>query len=282
MESESRRQRLIDALRHLTPEMKETLRERKEEGLEQKDRPDFVWHSLLQSFATMGNARGWDGLIGNEVNYHRVTFEALSGLDRIERLKTLDEVLRASKVRMPSRKATWLDLNYQMIVEMGGPAEARRQALAQDGREGKVAFLQRFHGIGDKYARNIWMDVYHPAFRDAIAVDERIKRVTEALGTRLRTMPNTSASTRRSRGKSDSKAGRSTACSITTRASSWRSSEPAERSGHSILATAHYRETAIHRYTNPLERSRRTTESLPPISSRSRDCREHSRLSRRH
>jgi hypothetical protein len=42
MESESRRQCLIDALRHLTPEMKETLRE---EGLEQKDRPDFVWHS---------------------------------------------------------------------------------------------------------------------------------------------------------------------------------------------------------------------------------------------
>jgi hypothetical protein len=43
MDRESRRQRLIDALRHLTPEMKETIRE--EEGLEQKDRPDFVWHS---------------------------------------------------------------------------------------------------------------------------------------------------------------------------------------------------------------------------------------------
>src|SRR5215213_2513993 len=182
MESESRRQRLIDALRHLTPEMKETLRERKEEGLEQKDRPDFVWHSLLQSFATMGNARGWDGLIGNEENYNRVTFEALSGLDRVERLERLDEVLRASKVRMPAKKAVWLDLDYEMIIEMGGPEEARRQALAQDGRAGKVAFLQRFDGIGDKYARNIWMDVYHPDFHDAIAVDERIKKITAALG----------------------------------------------------------------------------------------------------
>ena len=118
MESESRRQRLIDALKHLTPEMKETLRQRKEEGLEQKDRPDFVWHSLLQSFATMGNARGWDGLIGNEENYNRVTFEALSALDRLE---NLDEVLRASKVRMPAKKAVWLDLDYEMIIEMGGP-----------------------------------------------------------------------------------------------------------------------------------------------------------------
>jgi cystathionine gamma-synthase len=189
MECESRRQRLIDALKHLTPEMKETLRQRKEEGLEQKDRPDFVWHSLLQSFATMGNARGWDGLIGNEENYNKVTFEALSALDRVERLENLDEVLRASKVRMPAKKAVWLDLDYEMIIEMGGPEAARRQALAQDGREGKVAFMQRFHGIGDKYARNIWMDVYHPDFRDAIAVDERIKRVTEALGYSFKNYP---------------------------------------------------------------------------------------------
>ena len=82
---------MIDALKHLTPEMKETLRQRKEEGLEQKDRPDFVWHSLLQSFATMGNARGWDGLIGNEENYNRVTFEALSALDRLENLVTISK-----------------------------------------------------------------------------------------------------------------------------------------------------------------------------------------------
>src|SRR5688500_13227935 len=65
MNSESKRERLLGALRHLTPDIKETLRNRKEEGLEQRDRPDFVWHSLLQSFATMGNARGWDGLVGN-------------------------------------------------------------------------------------------------------------------------------------------------------------------------------------------------------------------------
>jgi hypothetical protein len=77
---------------------------------------------------------------------------------------------------------------------------------------------------------NVWMGVYHPDFRNAIAVDERIKRITEALGIRSRTSQNTSASTRRSRGKLDSNAGRSTASSTTTRVSSWPSSEPAERS----------------------------------------------------
>lgn len=126
MDRESKRQRLIAALRHLTPDMKETLTKRKEEGLEQRDRPDFIWHSLLQSFATMGNARGWDGLVGNEENYNLVTFEVLSRLDRVERLERLDNVLRASKVRMPVKKAAWLDLNHEMIVEMGGPEEARK------------------------------------------------------------------------------------------------------------------------------------------------------------
>jgi hypothetical protein len=187
MDKESKRQSLIDALRNLTPEMEETLRRNKEEGREEADRPDFVWHFLLQSFATMGNIRGWDGLLGNRENYDRVTFEALSGLDHVERLKVLNEVLRAAKVRMPSKKAAWLNLNYEMIAEIGGPEEATRQALAQADKEAKIAFMQSFHGIGDKYARNIWMDVYHPDFRDAIAVDERIKRITQALGYSFKT-----------------------------------------------------------------------------------------------
>lgn len=187
MDRDSKRRFLIDALRDLTPEMEETLRRNKEEGREEQDRPDFVWHFLLQSFATMGNSRGWDGLIGNPENYNRVTFEALRELDHLERLKALNEVLRAAKVRMPGKKAAWLNLNYEMIAEIGGPEETTRRALAQGDKEAKIAYMKRFHGIGDKYARNIWMDVYHPDFRDAIAVDERIKRITQALGYSFKT-----------------------------------------------------------------------------------------------
>ncbi len=47
--------------------------------------------------------------------------------------------------------------------------------------------MKCFYGVGDKYARNIWMDSYHPDFRHAIAVDERIKKVTEALGYSFKT-----------------------------------------------------------------------------------------------
>jgi hypothetical protein len=42
--------------------------------------------------------------------------------------------------------------------------------------------LKKFPGIGDKYARNIMMDVYHPDFRDSIAVDARINAISNALG----------------------------------------------------------------------------------------------------
>jgi thermostable 8-oxoguanine DNA glycosylase len=145
------------------------------------ERPDFVWHFLLQSFATMGRSSGWHSLIGNRANYERVTFEALSQLKRSDRPKVVDNVLRAAKVRYPAQKALWIDLNHDLVAEMGGLEEAKREAFAQEGTEAKIAFMKRFHGIGDKYARNIWMDVYHPDFRDTIAVDQRIKRVTEAL-----------------------------------------------------------------------------------------------------
>jgi hypothetical protein len=47
--------------------------------------------------------------------------------------------------------------------------------------------MRQFAGIGDKYARNIWMDVYDPDFRTTIAIDERIKRISAALGVTFRT-----------------------------------------------------------------------------------------------
>jgi hypothetical protein len=70
----------------------------------QLERPDFVWHYLLQSFATMGSAKGWDGLIGNRDNYQRVTFDALSRLSPSRRLSVLEQTLRNAKVRWPIKK----------------------------------------------------------------------------------------------------------------------------------------------------------------------------------
>ncbi len=187
MNEESKRQAIVDSLKHITPEMWEQLRGQKERGIGESKRHDFVWHILLQSFATWGGARGHEGLIGNRENYDRVTFDALSELDTGKRLATLIEVFRAAKIRYSGMKAKLMARNYDLMARMGGPVEAKRQALAQEGKEAKIVFMKRFHGIGPKYARNIWMDVYHPDFHDTIAVDLRIKKITKALGYSFKT-----------------------------------------------------------------------------------------------
>jgi hypothetical protein len=145
-------------------------------------RPDFLWHYLLQSFATMGRSSGWHGLIGNHANYDRVTYPALEALDVADRLAVAREVCRAAKVRMPDRKADFIVACFERVRGMGGPAAAKSQLLAQVGREAKIRWLKAMPGIGDKYARNIMMDVYHEDFRESIAVDARIKKVSESLG----------------------------------------------------------------------------------------------------
>jgi SAM-dependent methyltransferase len=180
-ESESKRKMLVEILKRIPPEIKEKLDVLKK-GSKGLKRPDFIWHFLLQSFATMGNSRGWKGLIGNQDNYTQVSFERLSKLNSAKRVKIIEQVLRDARVRMPQQKTQWLSQNCDLIIEMGGLRQAKRQALACSGTQAKIDFLKRFQGIGDKYARNIWMDVYHPDFHNSIAIDERIKRITETLG----------------------------------------------------------------------------------------------------
>ncbi len=130
----------------------------------------------------MQSSRGWSGLIGNADNYQRVTFEALSQLTSAQRLQVLEETLKVAKVRMPTRKAHYLNRNYDQVMSMGGLDAAKRQLLALPGREAKIRFLEQLDGIGPKYARNIMMDVYHDDFRQSIAIDQRINRISTALG----------------------------------------------------------------------------------------------------
>jgi hypothetical protein len=145
-------------------------------------RPDFVWHFLLQSFATMGRASGIHGLIGTPANYSRVTYSALAQLPVEERVTVVHEVCRAAKIRMPGMKARFILQCFEFVTRLGGPEATKAKLLAETGRDAKIRFLQTFPGIGPKYARNIMMDVYHEEFRDSIAIDVRIKAISELLG----------------------------------------------------------------------------------------------------
>ena len=99
------------------------------------NRPDFLWHYLLQSFATMGRSAGWHGLIGEPDNYSRITYPALSCISEDQRLREVREVCQAAKVRMPDRKADFILGCFGRIQKMGGQESAKNELLAQPGRE---------------------------------------------------------------------------------------------------------------------------------------------------
>lgn len=70
---------------------------------------------------------------------------------------------------------------YERVVALGGPEHATHYFLGLQDRVQIIHFLGGFKGIGPKYVRNIPMDIYHPAFRDSIAIDARKLRISRAL-----------------------------------------------------------------------------------------------------
>ena len=181
MKNGAAQSRLLLAVETLAIEKRPEL-ERLKRGRIGLKRPDFIWHYLLQSFATMGRASGSKGLIQNQNNYRRVTYGALSKLTPGRRRKEVHEVCHVAKIRMPDIKAQYILDCFDYVKRMGGPEKAKEVLLRQPDREAKIKFLKGFPGIGPKYARNIMMDVYHKEFRDNIALDVRIKSISKLLG----------------------------------------------------------------------------------------------------
>jgi hypothetical protein len=162
--------------------MRQRLRELKAEGETFRARPDLLWYLLLQSAATQGNSRGWAGLCGDPATLRSVAYDVLVPLTPAAREERLLAALRKAKVRMQTVKAPQLAANVARIDEMGGAEQATRRMLSLPTRDEKFRFMRSFAGIGEKYGRNVWMDIYDPAFRDTVAVDERLKKVARALG----------------------------------------------------------------------------------------------------
>ncbi|MBK9137447.1 MAG: hypothetical protein IPM17_01575 [Verrucomicrobia bacterium] len=185
MQTDSIRKKLVATAKSLAREHKTTLDKLKAEH-DQLARPDFLWHYLLQSFATMGRAAGWHGLIGNKVNYDKVRYETLARLSPEARAAQVEQTCRSAKIRMPAKKAGYILGCFQRVRDLGGLEGAKRALFAQKGRDAKIRFLKTFPGIGDKYARNIMMDVYHEDFRDSIAIDARIKGLSQHWGLSFR------------------------------------------------------------------------------------------------
>lgn len=134
----AKREQLLTILRKMTPAIRQRLEEIKADGVAQADRHDYLWYFLLQSFSTMGNSRGYQGLMKVPERLAKVSFDALSPLTPKAREQVLAQTLAAAKVLI--------------VQQLGGLAGARAAAFAQPGTAAKIAFMKQFAGIGDKYA----------------------------------------------------------------------------------------------------------------------------------
>ena len=122
--------RLVAVVRQLAVEKRADLDKHKENHADIA-LPDFLWHYLLQSFATMGRSAGWHGLIGNRSNYDRVKYPALQALPAADRRRVAREVCWAAKVRMPDRKGDYIVGCFDRVSGMGGPEAAKAQLLTR-------------------------------------------------------------------------------------------------------------------------------------------------------
>ncbi len=92
---EQKKRSLVTAIRNRKRELRDQIEEIKKEAEQIMKRDDWLWHLLLTSMATMGNSRGYQGLIKNLDNYERVTYNNLLELSDNEREETLKNTLKA-------------------------------------------------------------------------------------------------------------------------------------------------------------------------------------------
>jgi hypothetical protein len=177
-----RRERLVEALRHLTPVMHRKLARLKSDAEALRRDPEMLWRQLVNCSATHGNARGWERLFVSGGLPAALKYGALRGQVPARRRLSIERALRTAAVRWAPRKSMWLANNYVRIEELGGVRRATRQVLELSGRQAKLDFVLKFDGIGPKYAFNLWMDLYDPDFRDCVAVDIRLGNVLGELG----------------------------------------------------------------------------------------------------
>ncbi len=179
------KRRLTDAVRTVfkNKPVEEQLEKLKQKGKRRRKRDDVIWFEIVVSLCTLGGSWGAETVVEegriNEHKYGSLAFETLQQVDQ-DLLSQYLESRLSGNVRMHPTKAEAIEENFNIIKEKyGSPTNAKRVFQQKQTPEEIMEFFKQFHWIGDKYARNIPMDLYLDEFHDYIAVDSRIKGILE-------------------------------------------------------------------------------------------------------
>jgi hypothetical protein len=180
---------LTDAIDEVLTEhpVEEKLQALKEKGERWWDRDDIIWFEIVLSLSTLRGSYGSqivvddDGQI-DEHRYGSVAFRTLDQVDPDYRDSYLESRLYGN-VAMHPTKAEAIVNNFERIKDSYGDPRGAKEAFKQkNGVQAKMEFLKQFDWIGEKYARNIPMDLYLEEFREFIAIDSRIEGILQESG----------------------------------------------------------------------------------------------------
>jgi len=180
------KQRLTEAVQTVSEDqpVEEQLEKLKQKGKERGKRDDVIWFEIVVSLCTLGGSWGAETVVddGGQIDEHKygsLAFETLQEIDQ----NLLDQYLESrlsGNVRMHPTKAEAIEENFKIIRDRyGDPLNTKQLIQQKDTPEEIIEFFKQFHWIGDKYARNIPMDLHLEEFHDYIAVDSRIKGILE-------------------------------------------------------------------------------------------------------
>lgn len=142
-----------------------------------REDPDWAWFVFVQSYATNGGVGRWEAFLRTE-GRRRVRWDALfeGAPDDVYaaagRLNALSQEFLAPRRAGRTRPA--LMATFQRFCEFGGPGVVAQTWNAHDEERSLLRWLRTFPMIGEKYSRNMCMDVAHPLVLDHIALDHRI------------------------------------------------------------------------------------------------------------
>ena len=164
----------------LTIDLRAELEVIRARSLASRQMPDLLWRRLCAVAATSGSSVNADAFMKR---YDTALRFDLLPKTRAAREKAIIAQLKEAKVpRLRDRKAHDLSENYQKVKLLGGPENATNIMLSLSGRKEKQEWIRKFNGVGEKYSIDIWMDIYDPDFKDAIALDVRVKNFAKLLG----------------------------------------------------------------------------------------------------
>jgi len=152
----------------------------RKKAIANREQPDCLWRSLCSVVATSGSSVNAEAFMAQYDTVLR--FDRLPST-RAARRRAIFAALECARVpRMRNRKAQELSENYVKVHKLGGAEAATTVMLRLAGKKEKKAWIRMFDGVGEKYSNDIWMDIYDSDFRNAIALDTRVKNFAAALG----------------------------------------------------------------------------------------------------